>query len=212
MSPGDAVSAREVAAVVATGAGHLVVAAWLQKQALFIIGAAVFWIGFVLLRLRRDRGALRAWGFGAAGFVQSARILLPIAAAAALGMLGYAVARGRPAFSWRLLLLLAVYPLWGLVQQFLVVALLAGNLRRRTALPAWTIVLATAALFAAIHAPSLPLVIVAGLMAAVTTTVYFRAGNLCALGLFHGWIASLSYFYVLGEDPLARLALGGLWP
>ena len=94
MSRDEATSAREVAAVAATGAGHLVVAVWLQKQAVFIIGAAVFWTGFVLLRLRRDRGALRAWGFGAGGFVQSARILLPVAAVAALGMLGYAVARG----------------------------------------------------------------------------------------------------------------------
>jgi hypothetical protein len=28
----------------------------------------------------------------------------------------------------------------------------------------------------------------------------------------HGWIGSFSYFFVLGNDPLADLIRGGIWP
>ena len=49
-------------------------------------------------------------------------------------------------------------------------------------------------------------------MGAITTSVYFQTGNLYALGLFHGWVASFAYFFVLGSDPLAALLGGGLWP
>ena len=205
-------SAREAAAVVATGAGHLILATWLHKQAAFIIASALFWIGFVLVRVHRDPQVLRRWGFGWGGFWHSVRMLLPFTAVALVGTLGYGLLTGTLIFSWRLFLLAAVYPLWGLVQQFLVVGLLAANVRKGTRLPEWVIILATVLLFAAIHLPSIPLAIVAGLMVGATAFVYFRNGNLFALGIFHGVVATLAYFFVLGEDPLARLIRGGIWP
>jgi len=204
--------AKEAAAVVATGAGHLVLSTWLHKQAVFIIAAALFWIGFVLVRLRRDREAFRRWGFGWKGFALSARMLAPFAALALVGTLVYGLLAHTLVFSWRFLLLLAVYPLWGLVQQFLVVGLLAANVRKGTRLPEWAVLLATVLVFAAIHLPSVPLAVVAGLMVGVTSFVYFRAGNLPAAGIFHGAVATFAYFFVLGEDPLGLLIKGGIWP
>ena len=50
---------------------------------------------------------------------------------------GYGLLAGTLIFSWRFFLLLALYPAWGLVQQFLVVGLLAGNLRKDGRLPEW---------------------------------------------------------------------------
>jgi hypothetical protein len=139
-------------------------------------------------------------------------MLLPFCGVAVAATAGYGLLAGTLLFSWRLFLLLALYPPWGLVQQFLVVGLLAGNLRKDGRLPDWVIILLISLLFAAIHLPSIPLVIVAGLMVAITMPVYFRTGNLYALGFFHGWIASLAYFFVLGSDPLADLLRGGIWP
>lgn len=204
-------SVREVSAVGATGAGYLVLSTWLGKQAVFIIAAALFWIVFVLVRVRRDRGALRAWGFTGKGFGRSARMLLPFAGVALAGTLVYGLLARTLIFSWRFFLLAAVYPLWGLVQQFLVVALLAAN-ARKVPIAGWIVIPATALLFAAIHLPSVPLALIAGLMVGVTSFVYFRAGNILAAGIFHGLVATFAYFFVLGEDPLARLVGSGIWP
>jgi hypothetical protein len=46
----------------------------------------------------------------------------------------------------------------------------------------------------------LPLVLGAFVLALMTTTVYLRAGNLWAAGLFHGWYATGLYYCVLRED------------
>ena len=212
MATNAAASPREVAAVGATGAAHLVLTTWLNKQMVFTIAAILFWIGFVGVRVHRDRAVLRRWGFTGQGFRRSMAMLLPCGVAAAIAMLGYGLLAGTLVFSWRFFLLLAAYPAWGLVQQYLVVGLLAGNLRNDGRLPAGVIIPVIAVLFAAIHLPSIPLVVVAGITAAITTSVYFKYGNLFALGLFHGWIGSLAYFFVLGRDPLADLLRGGIWP
>jgi membrane protease YdiL (CAAX protease family) len=202
----------EMAAVVITGVGHLVLTTWLGKQMVFTITAILFWICFVGVRVHRDPSVLRRWGFTREGFWQSVRMLLPFGVAAGLAMAGYGLLVGTWIFTWRIFLLFVLYPPWGLVQQFLVVGLLAGNLRKHGRLPEWAIILVVSVLFAAIHLPSIPLVIVAGLMAAVTTPVYFRTGNLYAPGLLHGWLGSIAYFFVLGSDPLAELIRGGIWP
>jgi hypothetical protein len=212
MATRPAVSAHEVAAVLATGAAHLVLTTWLHKQMVFTIAAILFWIAFVGVRVHRDRSVLRGWGFTGQGFWHGVRMLLPYSAVGLVATLGYGLVAKTLIFSWRFFLLLALYPAWGLVQQFLVVGLLAGNLRKGGRLPEGVIILVIAVLFAAIHLPSIPLVVVAGVMIAITTSVYFKTANLYSLGLFHGWIACLSYFFVLGHDPLADLLGGGIWP
>lgn len=212
MNRETAASRCEAAAVIGTGICFLVLSTWLHKQLVFIFAAAVFWFVFLLTRMRRDPAALREWGFTGQGFGRGVRMLIPFACAALVVTVGYGLLAGTLLFTWRLFLLLALYPAWGLFQQFLVVGLFAGNLRKLGRLPGWLIIVVTVLVFAAIHLPSIPLVIVAGLMIAITTGVYFETGNLYALGLFHGWVASLAYFFVLGSDPLSDLVRGGLWP
>ncbi len=212
MNRGAAASPREAAGVIVTGIVHLVLATWLDRQFLFILAAGASWIAFLTIRAHRDPSVLRAWGFTRRGFGRSLRLLAPFALVALLATAGYGLIAGTLLVTWRLFLLLAIYPAWGLVQQFLVVGLLAGALRNHGRLPDRAIVAVTSLLFAAVHLPSIPLVVVAGLMGAITTSVYFQAGNLFALGLFHGWVASLAYFFVLGVDPLSALLGAGLWP
>jgi uncharacterized protein len=140
------------------------------------------------------------------------RMLLPFTGVALLVTAGYGLLAGKPLFTWRFFLLLLLYPAWGLMQQFLVVGMFAGAIRKHGRLPEWAIIAVTSLLFAAVHLPSIPLVVLAGLMGAIATSVFFQAGNLFALGLFHGWTASFTYFFVLGIDPLTALLEGGLWP
>jgi hypothetical protein len=207
-----AASRNEAAAVIATGLAHLVLATWLDRQLIFILAAGASWIAFLAVRTHHDPSALREWGFTRRGFGRSMRLLAPFTVVALVATAGYGLLAGTLLFTWRLFLLLALYPAWGLVQQFLIVSLFAGAIRKHGRLPEWAIVAVTALLFAAVHLPSIPLVVVAGLMGAITTTVYFQAGNLYTLGLFHGWVASFAYFFVLGIDPLTALLAGGFWP
>jgi membrane protease YdiL (CAAX protease family) len=99
--------------------------------------------------------------------------------------------------------LLLLYPLWGLVQQFLVQALVAANLVRvRGALGSRTAVVSVCAvLFGVVHLPDLALAVATFVLGVAFTVIYLRHRNLWPLGLYHGWLGAIAYFWVLARDP-----------
>lgn len=202
----------ELLAVFLTGLAYFALEGWLGLHLVFIVGACLFWFGFVVVHARADAAVLAEWGFSRSGFRRSLGSLLPAAILATVCFVGIGLSRGDLLLHGHIVLIGLLYPAWGLVQQFLVVALVANNLRKHTRIPERWLVLLTASLFAAAHAPSLPLTAAAFCLASITTTVYFRARNLWVLGLFHGWFATGLYFFALGRDPWKEVVLARLWP
>jgi hypothetical protein len=202
----------EIVFVLLTGLGQFLVAGWLELQLAYVLGACLFWAGFVVIRAMADPSVLTEWGFTTRGFGRSMALLGPVMLLTAFGFVAYGKLAGSMVLNWHILLIGLLYPLWGLVQQFLIVALLAGNMKNHSRIPEPGIVLLTALIFAGVHAPSIPLIGAAFILALVTTMVYFRTRNLWALGIFHGWFATGLYFLVLGRDPWTVVISGRVWP
>jgi hypothetical protein len=202
----------EIAFVLLTGLGNFLLARWLDRQLAYIAAACLFWTGFVVVRTVADSSILAEWGFSSRNFGRSLTLLLPATVMSLSGFVAYGMLTGNMVMHWNFVLIWLLYPFWGLVQQFLVVALLAGNIKKHSRIPEWGIVFMTALVFAAAHIPSVPLVVAAFFLAVVTTSVYFRTHNLWALGLFHGWFATGLYFFVLGQDPWKEVISTRLWP
>jgi len=202
----------ELAFVLLTGLANFLLADWLDFRLAYIVGACLFWTGFVVMRATADSSVLAEWGFTTRNFARSLRLLTPIMLLALCGFAAYGLLTGRMIMHWHIVLIGLLYPLFGLVQQFLIVALVAGNIRKHSRIPESVIVLFTALIFAGAHVPSLPLAVAAFFLAVVTTTVYFRTRNLWALGLFHGWFATGLYFFALGRDPWIEVVSARLWP
>jgi len=207
-----ATSRWEITFVLLTGLGQFLLAGWLDLQLAYVVGACLFWIGFVAVRAKTDASSLAEWGFTTRGFGRSIVLLSPFLLLVALGFAAYGKFTHSLMLNWHIVLILLLYPLWGLVQQFLIVALLAGNMEKHSRIPEAGIVLLTAVIFAGVHAPSLALVGAAFVLALVTTTVYFRTRNLWALGIFHGWFATGLYYFVLGRDPWIEVISRRNWP
>ena len=118
-------------------------------------------------------------------------------------MAGYGLAHGRLIWQDHILLLLLLYPLWGILQQFLVQALGVANLMTlfpkqgaMVALPVGVL------LFSLVHYPDGWLLMLAtGVMACFFIPCYLRDRNLWPLGLYHGWLGTFFYLWVLGRDP-----------
>jgi membrane protease YdiL (CAAX protease family) len=106
---------------------------------------------------------------------------------------------------------LLLYPLWGVIQQFLVVGLVAGNLRDYEGwrLHPAAVTGSTAVLFSAVHWPARLLVAGTFVLAVVYVIVFLRHRNLWVLGLYHGWIGGFFYFFVLGRDPWQEVFVAG---
>ena len=87
-------------------------------------------------------------------------------------------------------------------QQFLVQALGVANLMTLFPRQGWMVAMPVGiVLFAIIHFPHGLLMIVAGVMAGLFIPCYLRDRNLWPLGLYHGWLGTFFYLWVLGKDP-----------
>ena len=193
----------EILAVVLTGALKFVLVDTLDLQFWFILGASAFWILYVTLRVNRNRAVFAEWGFRAAGFRPSFLMIAFPALTVTAGAAVYGLSKGHLIFNWHILPILLLYPAWGTIQQFLVMALFGDNLLnlKRLTIPLPVVIATTALLFGMVHYPSIPLIVATFFLALGYMYLFSRYRNLWVLGLFHGWLGAIFYFFVLGRDP-----------
>lgn len=191
----------EVGAVLATGVLHVVFKR-LGTQGIFIVLASVCWISYIVWRVRQDPSRWVKWGFQTKN-ISSAFFwptLLFIVATGAMAW--YGVKNGKVLWEGHMLFLLVLYPLWGILQQFLVQALGVANLFRLFPQYGWWVaVSAGVILFTLVHYSDWLLMAATGLLACVFIPLYLRDRNLWPLGLYHGWLGTFFYLWVLGRDP-----------
>ncbi len=165
---------------------------------------SVLWTGYVAWRLRQRPEVPREWGFRWDNAGAAARLLGPMVALLAAGMIGVGWWAGHfplPREAWVLL----GYPLWGTVQQFFLNAMVFRNLERWLGGPRAMALAAT--LFAASHAPDRALVALTLPAGLLFTWAYRRHPNLWVLGLAHGLLGALAWSVLLGRHPLQNLGL-----
>jgi len=196
-------SILEIIAVVITGLGKFLFVDYLHLKFWYIITASVFWIGYILYRIFTDRSILQHWGFRKEGFRQSLKWILPAAGIAIGGFILYGILQNTLLLTWHILPVMVLYPVWGTLQQFLIIGIIAGNLNnpRSVKIPKGVSVLSASLLFSIVHYPSLPLVVSTFILAIFYSLLYLQYRNLWVLGLFHGWLGGLFYFFVLHRDP-----------
>lgn len=199
----------EILAVVITGAMKYILMDWLELRAFYIGAACLFWIVFIYRRYREDHAILKSWGFRKDHFKRTFLFLLPFALTVIAGIVWYGFAFNATFLNWHVIPVVLLYPAWGTIQQFMMLSLIAGNLRTISSLNLRDshIILLTSMLFALAHYPSLPLMGFAFFMEVGFISVFFKWKNLWPLGLYHGWIASLLLFFVMGRD-----LWNELWP
>jgi membrane protease YdiL (CAAX protease family) len=176
----------------------------LAPQRIYNIAVAVLWSCYVAWRLMTVPGIAARWGFRGdnllTALVTSLLAALPFAAL----LIAYGALMGRlpvPASFWMILVL---YPVWGLAQQFALQVLIVSNLRGYIA-NCFPRALAASVLFSAAHLPNAwttGLTLPAGLL---FTWLYERHRNVWAVGITHGVLGALAYYLVLGEDPGSKL-------
>jgi uncharacterized protein len=197
----------EITAVFLMGIGKIIFMDILQWRLPFIAIAIIGWTIYVINQSKRVNGILAYWGFRTDNFRTVALKLLPfgVIAIAAFFIIGYQ--RHTINLSWHIIPILILYPLWGTIQQFLVVGLVAGNLQHLKAnrVGEAFIITITAVLFALVHYPDYWLIAGTFILALLYTYIYMRNRNVYVLGLFHGWLGGLFYYTIVGRDPFAEV-------
>jgi hypothetical protein len=133
--------------------------------------------------------------------------LLPIASftlAASVALVGWGLAHDHPAWTPQVGVLLAVYPVWAVVQQVAFQGLLHRGLMVLIRSPVLQILIAAAA-FAAAHAGNSALVALTFAAGVSWSLLYRRWPNIWLLAASHTILAALVYPLVLKDAPLSRL-------
>ncbi|TNE90030.1 MAG: CPBP family intramembrane metalloprotease [Deltaproteobacteria bacterium] len=195
----------ELGAVLATAGVHLALATHPGPHLVFVIAAVLGWSSYLVWAAARRPEMLGRWGLRREGLGSTLAIVTPLGALSALGLLAWGQLQGVGFDPW-MLLPLALYPIWGVIQQLLVQGMLVRNLED-FGIPEWLVIAIAAAAFAIVHWPYPVLMVATLLLGLVVTPVYLRFGNLWALGLLHGWLGTLLYQFVLQRHPIHE-ALG----
>jgi len=191
----------EVLAVAATGVFHLVFQS-LGVKGLFIALASISWLSYIVWRVRQDSNLWVQWGFHTKNLFSAFVWPTVIFLVGVSLMAWYGWANGRVLWQGHIPVLLLLYPLWGILQQFLVQALGVSNLMMLFPLQGWIVAMSVGiVLFSIIHYPEGLLMLATGVMAALFIPCYLQDRNLWPLGLYHGWLGTFFYLWVLGKDP-----------
>jgi uncharacterized protein len=214
VTSGDALARKtkraEIYAVLLTAAGKFIFMDALNWRLPFVLVVMTGWIGYVVLRLSQDSNVVRSWGFRFDNFAEGVRLLLPFATVGVLSFFVVGYYQDTINLSWHILPVLVLYPFWGMIQQYLVIAVVGGNLHDlRTGLPKFVTILFTAVLFGALHYPYYWLMGGTFVLALLYGYIYLSVRNIFALGLFHGWLGALFFYTVIDRDPFVEMF--GCW-
>jgi len=163
----------EIVAVVLTAIGKFVFMDTLNWRLPYVVFAITCWLTYILYRAKQDKNSLKYYGFRVDNFKETLKLMLPFGVVAIVSFFIIGYLQGSIHLTWHIIPLLITYPIWGVIQQFLTIGLIAGNLN---------------------DLKSVRLNKVYGYL-------YLRVKNVYAMGLFHGWLGALFYYTVLGLDP-----------
>jgi membrane protease YdiL (CAAX protease family) len=193
----------EIFAVILTAMGKFVFMDYLNWKFLFITTAIVFWSSYVIYRARTNPGITKYWGFRTDNFNKVMRTILPFGILSLIIFIGVGLYQDTIKITWHIIPILILYPIWGIVQQFLLIALTVGNLQdyNNSTFNKGFIVVLSALLFALIHYPFGWLILGTFILAMLYGLIYLKERNIYALGIFHGWLGALFFYTVVGRDP-----------
>ncbi|WP_460219850.1 CPBP family intramembrane glutamic endopeptidase [Psychroserpens sp. MEBiC05023] len=205
----DKVRGLEILAVVLTGVGKFIFMDHLNWRLPYVVIAILSWSFYVWYRHKKDKQVLSDWGFRRDNFKPVLKLMLPFAVVSVISFFIIGYIQNSINLTWHIFPLLITYPIWGTIQQFLTIGLVASNLSTLKAiqLKKSSVILMTAILFSLVHYPSIWLLVGTFILALVYGYIYLKSKNLYVLGLFHGWLGALFYYTVLDQDPFADVFL-----
>lgn len=172
---------------------------WLNFRILYITSISFFWIGYIFLYHRSGNRIAESPLFG---FIQSIIALLPIIIITGFASFIYTDFNGDVINFRHFIFVLILYPLWGIIQQYIMLEVVFKLVERLYGGKAsyYTLMFSVSALFSIIHYPSTFLMIFTFCLEVLFIHIYFRWHNLTAIGIAHGWIATFVLFFVMERD------------
>ncbi len=196
-----------MSAVVLTALGKFLFMDHLDWRLPFVVTAIIGWVGYIIYRNKTKPGILNYWGFRTDNFKKVLKKVLPFGIFSVIALISIGLYRDSINITWHIIPVLILYPVWGIIQQFLLIALTAGNMQdlKNRKLNKGMIILCAALLFASIHYPYIWLIAGTFILAVFYGWLYLKQRNIYVLGIFHGWLGGIFYYTILNRDPFLEM-------
>jgi hypothetical protein len=194
----------ELGAMLATCGLFLIFENLLHLKLQFLVPSSIAWTLYVVGRMIRHPELASEWGLRLDNLGSAAPPLLGFFAAGVAALFAWHLAAGGGAMPRMVWVLFLSYPVWSLLQQFVLQAIVAANLEK-LGLARGAVVPIAATLFALAHSPDWPLSALCAVAGAAWTAIYLRRRHLPLLALTHAWLGTLAYYWVLQRDPWGQL-------
>lgn len=193
----------EIIAVVLTATGKFLFMDHLNWRLPFFLVAITSWTVYIIYRHKTKMGILKYWGFRTDNFRIVLKKVLLFGLLSVIVFISIGLYQNTINITWHIIPILILYPVWGIIQQFLLIALTAGNLQdmKGQTLNNGIIIIVSALLFASVHYPYLWLMAGTFILAIFYGFIYLKERNIFVLGIFHGWLGGLFYYSILDRDP-----------
>lgn len=197
----------EILLASATGIGKLIFMDWLNWKFPFIVVMIFAWSFYVWRCYKQNPAVLQKWGFRWDNFGNVMKLMLPFGMLAVVSSLAVGYWRDTLNLTWHIIPILILYPIWGAIQQFLVISLVAGNLHdlKLKGWNDWLVIFTAALLFGLVHYPYGWLMGGTFVLALFYGYIFLKERNVYAMGLFHGWLGAIFFYTVVGRDPFMEV-------
>lgn len=197
----------EILLAFATGMGKLIFMDWLNWKFPFIVVMIFAWSFYARERFKQNPEVLKKWGFRWDNFGKVVKLMLPFGILTVVASLAVGYWLGTLNLTWHIIPILILYPIWGTIQQFLVISLVAGNLHdlKQKDWNDWLVIFVAALLFGFVHYPYWWLVLGTFVLAMFYGYIFLKERNVYAMGLFHGWLGAIFFYTVVGRDPFVEV-------
>lgn len=191
----------ELGFITAAAVGYVVFRRTLAFRAEFIVPIALVAGLYILLLALSGLRAPGDFGLRRENLGPAALWTAGLFAGPLLFLIGYGVWRGAtlPAHFFYTL---ALYPLWGLLQQLVFQGFVLENLRRLGT--GWLSIPLAALFYAFVHWPSPFMLWATGLAGLGFSLIYYFHRNILPLGIAHGLLGACLFYLYLGRDPFAK--------
>jgi uncharacterized protein len=197
----------EILIVFVTAIGKFIFMDFLEWRFPFIISVILVWTVYLMYRKKEIKDIFKYWGLSLDNFKFATLKVLPFTAISVIMCFSIGYYQDTINITWHIIPILILYPIWGTIQQLLIIGLIAGNLKdlKNTKINKFTIIIITAILFAVVHYPHYWLVLGTFSLALFYGYVYLKVKNLFVLGILHGWLGALFFYTVLNRDPFEEV-------
>jgi uncharacterized protein len=168
----------------------------------FIIGCCLTWVIYISVNIIRNPSIACEWGFRLDNLGIASRWPFVFMVIGIVSMSIFGAIQGTLRLPIHLPLLLLLYPLWGIIQQFLALGIVVSSLEK---IP-WLhdkrilIVLLTGGLFALVHINDWRVMLATFALELAFVPMYWQHRNLIPIAIVHGWLGAFYYLWVLDVD------------